>query len=174
MRYAAEHPDKIAALIAVSPGGFTQHTIFTRTFCRFMGSRWGLSPRLFAGIYLKRRTPTASAMLLRAAGQQSSAYCRAQIQSIWRSFLRPESLFVNTGMAGTTTGDGNASLDRIKCPILLVFGSYDPVISHLADGAVARRLLPQAEYRLFRTGHAPFAEDPPTFLEAARQFLKKA
>jgi pimeloyl-ACP methyl ester carboxylesterase len=173
LRYAAEHPDKVAAVIAVSPGGFTPQTVFTRAFCRFMGSRWALSPRFLAGLYLKRRTSTVAAMLSRAASEQSSASCRAQIRSIWRSFSLPESLFLAPPAAAMTAAGARVSLDAIKCPVLLVFGAYDSIISHAADGAQARRMMPRAEYVLLRTGHAPFAEDPKTFLEAVRPFLAK-
>jgi hypothetical protein len=43
-------PAAVRALVLVAPGGFTPHGIVTSAFCRVQGSRFSLSPRLFAAL----------------------------------------------------------------------------------------------------------------------------
>jgi pimeloyl-ACP methyl ester carboxylesterase len=157
-RLAIESPGRVGGLVLVSPGGFTPHTAITRAFCRLQGSRFALSPRVFAGWYLKRRTPTVQAMLERAARSQATAASLAVNRSAWRGFIEPEH-------------DLRQRATLIAAPTLLVFGARDPVISARADGRLAASLIPGARLVVMPAGHAPFAEVPEAFLAEVLPFL---
>jgi pimeloyl-ACP methyl ester carboxylesterase len=160
-RLAAESPARVAALVLVSPGGFTPHSCLTRLFCRSIMGSPALAPSsaLFARVYLSCRTPTVAAMLARADGEHAAPGAREIIRSMWRAFPEPE----NDLRAGAVAG--------VACPTLLVFGALDPVISHRTDGREARRALPRALFKVLSTGHSPFAEAPGEFMAALAPFL---
>lgn len=158
VRYALQHPQQVSRLLLVSPGGFTPHNGLTRTFCRWMGSRYGLSPSLFAQLYLRRRTPVVQQMLQRARTEQASVTALAVNRAVWRSFLQPQH-------------DLRQQAQALAMPVMLVFGRYDPVIAAWLDGRVARRVLPAAVYCVLPCGHAPFAEMPTEFLRQGLPFL---
>ena len=147
-------------LILVSPGGFTEHSLVTRAFCSLQGSRFALTPVRWSGLYLKRRSETALAMLQRAAAAQSLAEVRNLNRALWRSFNSP-------------SHDLREAAAAIKAPALLIFGRYDPAVPAAKDGAVAARCLPQADLVILPCGHAAFAELPESFLEYALPFLEQ-
>ena len=159
-RLAIESPTKVRALVLVSPGGFTPHNPVTRAFCRLQGSRFALSPRTFAGLYLKHRTPTTRAMLERAATTQATATSLAINRSVWLGFIEPEH-------------DLRSRAGLIAAPTLLVFGARDPVISARADGRLAASLIRGSRLVVMRSGHAPFAEVPDEFLAEVLPFLAR-
>lgn len=157
-RLAAEHPDKVLGLVLVAPGGFTPHGRLTRSFCALQGSRFALSPRRFAGLYLKRRNAVTNAMLERAAGEQSTPDRLALNRTLWRSFGRPES-------------DLRGVARQIRAPTMLLFGQHDIAIPAHRDGVVARACIPHAGFATLPCGHAAFAESPDLFLDAVQPFL---
>jgi len=157
-RLAIEAPELVRGLVLVSPGGFTVHDVVTRAFCRLQGSRWALSPRRFAGWYLKHRTPTVRGMLERAATAQASVARLAINRSVWRGFLEPEH-------------DLRQRARAIAAPTLLIFGAQDPVISARTDGPAAARAIRGARLVVMPSGHAPFAEIPEAFLAEVLPFL---
>jgi pimeloyl-ACP methyl ester carboxylesterase len=159
-RHAIETPASVRGLVLVSPGGFTRHTAVTRAFCRLQGSRFALSPRVFAGWYLENRTPTVLAMLERAATSQAAAASLAVNRSVWRGFIDPEH-------------DLRSRAASIGAPTLLVFGARDPVISARRDGRLAAELIPRAKLIVMPSGHAPFAETPDAFLAEVLPFLAR-
>ncbi len=157
-RLAIDEPQRVSALVLVSPGGFTPHNVVTRAFCRLQGSSWALSPHRWASWYLRRRTDVTRAMLARAAGEQSRPDRLAVNRAVWRSFIRPEH-------------DLRADAHRIPCPTLMVFGRDDPAIPARKDGREAKRCMPSAETVALPCGHAPFAECPDEFLAVVQPFL---
>lgn len=159
-RLAIESPQLVRGLVLVAPGGFTAHTVITRAFCRLQGSRLSLSPRVFASLYLKHRTPTAEAMLQRAATLQSTPERIALNRALWRSFARPEN-------------DLRQTSQDISVPTLLLFGTHDPAIPASKDGMVASRCIPSAQFVAMPCGHAPFAEVPEQFLAKVQPFLAR-
>lgn len=159
-RLAAEAPERVRGLILVSPGGFTSHTAVTRAFCGLQGSRFALAPARWSGLYLKRRSETALAMLERAAGAQSQPAVRQLNRAIWRCFSLP-------------CHDLREAAAAIKAPTLLMFGRYDPAIPADKDGVVAARCLPHADLVILPCGHAAFAELPERFLEYTLPFLEQ-
>lgn len=156
-RLALSDPALVRALVLVAPGGFTPHNVVTRAFCRLQGSRWALPPRLWARLYLRRRSAVTDAMLERAGGEQSQPACLALNRAVWRSFARPEH-------------DLRATAGEIRVAVLLMFGRDDPAIPAHKDGRVAARCLPQARVEVMPCGHAPFAELPEAFLARVQAF----
>lgn len=157
-RFAIESPERVRALVLVAPGGFTPHSWLTRRFCEWQGSRWALSPALFARLYLRHRPPAVQAMLARAATQHATPACRALNRALWRRFALPESDLRETARA-------------LSVPTLLLFGTHDPAIPAARDGAVAARTVPGAGFVALPCGHAPFAEVPERFLAEVDAFL---
>lgn len=157
-RLASESAGQVRGLVLVAPGGFTPHNVFTRAFCTFQGSRLSLSPRRFAGLYLRRQTPTTRAMLERAATMQATPERVALNRAMWRSFGRPES-------------DLRKVARHIAVPTLLMFGQKDPTIPPGKDGQVAARCIPAARMVTLPCGHASFAEVPELFLAEVQPFL---
>lgn len=158
-RLAVTDPDRVRALVLVSPGGFTAHNLMTRAFCRLQGSRFALPPRWWASLYLRRRTRTTGDMMQRAATVQSSRSGLLLNRSVWRSFAQPEH-------------DLRRAASAIKVPTLLMFGQQDPAIPAHKDGKQAARCMPAAQFITLPCGHAPFAEMPEQFLAHVVPFLK--
>ena len=160
-RMASTHPASVTALILANSGGFTRQNLFTRTATRVKGMEpvtgalIGRLPRL----YLRRRTPVVREMLARDSRRRGDPAAVALEAAIWRSFSCP-------------AHDLGAQAARITAPVLLAWGTRDPILGR--DGRRARRFLPQAAWLPLRTGHAPFAEAPGEFLAAALPFLEKA
>lgn len=158
-RLAATMPEKVSALVLVSPGGFTPHNALSRGFCRLQGSALSIPPRVFAGLYLKRHTPWAQAMLDRASTLQSTPERLTVNRALWRGF-------------GSADSDLRSVAPRIIAPTLLVFGAHDPVIPAKKDGVLASDCMPTAKKIIMPCGHAAFAEVPEQFLAAVSDFLR--
>jgi pimeloyl-ACP methyl ester carboxylesterase len=160
-RLAIDEPSRVAALVLVSPGGFTPHNPFTRLFCRIQGWRWLKRPLVlpFARLYLRKRTATVVEILARAAGEQRTPAAVEANAGVWRSFIRPEH-------------DLREAARRISAPTLVVGGRSDPVIRAKVECRIAAGAIPHARLEVFDTGHMPFAEDPQAFLDVVLPFLE--
>lgn len=157
-RFSASHPERVARLVLVSPGGFTPQSVVTRLFCRLQGSVFSIPPYWFARFYLHVRTSVTIDMLTRAKTFQAARVSLAINRALWRSFAHPES-------------DLREVAKSIRAPVLLIFGEKDPVISAKLDGVTAARTIPHAETFNPPCGHAPFAELPEVFLKQVIPFL---
>lgn len=160
-RLAVTHPQRVNSLVLVAPGGFTEHNLLTKAFCRIQGSRFALSPPLFARLYLNKRTTTTQAMLSRAANEQKQLHQLRLNRALWRSFATPEN-------------DLRELARQIHAPTLLCFGSKDPAIPAKRDGLNAQASIPHAMYCEFPCGHMPFAELPEQFLAELSRFYQQA
>lgn len=160
-RLAITHPASVTALVLANSGGFTQQNLLTRTVTAVMGTEpvtSALTGRL-PGLYLRRRTPVVREMLARDVARRGNPAVIALEAAIWRSFNDP-------------AHDLRARAARITAPVLLAWGTRDPILGR--DGRRARRHLAQAQWHPLRTGHAPFAEAPGEFLAATLPFLESA
>ncbi len=155
---AIKSPNRVRGLILVSPGGFTPHNVITRSFCKLQGSRFSLTPKLWASLYLKTKTDVTSAMLERASTLQATPECISLNRAMWRDFIAPDN-------------DLRQSAKNITAPTLLVFGEKDPAIPANKDGKAAKESIPLAEFVTFPCGHAAFAEMPEQFMDTVQPFL---
>ena len=158
-RLAIESPDLVRGLVLVAPGGFTPHNFFTRTFCRFQGSRFAFTPYRWAKTYLKGRTETTRAMLQRASTVQALPERVALNRALWRNFLKPEH-------------DLRGRAHKIVTPVLFIFGEQDPAIPAKKDGEVAKKCVPSAQFVTLPCAHEAFAEVPDLFIAQVLPFLE--
>lgn len=161
LRAAAHAPDLVGGLVLVSPGGFTPRWPLTTLACRVMGST-AIAPRAYRmlpHLYLRTRNPAATAAIARAEVASRSPGNVEVYARVWRSFADPEH-------------DGIALAAGVRCPVLLAWGTRDPILPWRIDGRRARGALPDAEVATFvGTGHQPFIEQPEEFLTRTAPFL---
>jgi len=157
------HARAVTALVLVDPAGFTRQGALTRWFCREVMGRPARARRLvvpLARAYLGGlRTPSARATYRRARqlpwnGERLAVHC-----AIWRGLAEP--------------GFGLRDPTALRVPVLLLWGSRDPVVPALLDGRRARRVLPAGTVSVvLPTAHEPYNERPDLFLRHALRFLK--
>ncbi|MFG2454659.1 alpha/beta fold hydrolase [Streptomyces sp. NPDC048512] len=152
----------VTALVLVDPAGFTRHTALTRWFCREVMGRPVRARRLvvpLARVYLGRLgSPSARETYARTRQLPYEERRLAVHCAIWRALADP--------------GFGLADPAGLDLPILLLWGSRDPVVPALLDGRRARRALPaRASSVLLPTGHEPYNERPGLFLRHVLPFL---
>jgi 3-oxoadipate enol-lactonase len=160
IRLAARRPAAVRGLVAVDTGGFTPCSSFSRAFCWLKGREWFTRSfaHPFAGYYLKRRNAFVRGILRRVKESHRRPPTVAMDAAIWRSFPQSES-------------DLTEEATRVRCPALVVWGRYDPVLRLGKEGAIAQRVIPRATMAVLDTGHLPFAEDPDCFLDVVSPFL---
>ncbi|MEW2164490.1 alpha/beta fold hydrolase [Streptomyces sp. NPDC007084] len=170
----------VTALVLVAPAGFTRHTALTRWFCREVMGRPARARRLvvpLARAYLGRLgTPSARETYARTRQLPYDERRLAVHCAIWRGLADPDLALTDpdlalTGRDGGLTGPaGPAGLDL---PVLLLWGSRDPVVPAFLDGRRARRALPadRTSSVLLPTGHEPYNERPGLFLRHVLPFL---
>ncbi|MFF4354874.1 alpha/beta fold hydrolase [Streptomyces sp. NPDC001530] len=157
------HARSVTALVLVDPAGFTRHTALTRWFCREVMGRPARARRLvvpLARAYLGRLgTPSARATYQRARQLPRDARRLTVHCAIWRGFAEPD-----FGLADPAVLD---------VPVLLLWGTRDPVVPALLDGRRAQRALPVRTVSvLLPTAHEPYNERPDLFLRHTLPFLK--
>lgn len=159
-RVALASPERVAAIVLVDPGGFSELTWFARLFCWLKSKPWIVrrTAGRFTRYYLRERNATTRAMIARADAEMHNAEQCAVDAAIWRSFLDP-------------AHDLRTAVRDLRVPVQLVWGQHDPVIRVDRAGAAARRALPSADFVSIASGHAPFAEAPDEFLRAVVPFL---
>lgn len=160
---AAQAPDLVGGLVLVSPGGFTPRWPGMTAVCRAIGSPV-VAPRAYRALprlYLRARNPGVSAAIARAEEASRSAEGTEVFASLWRSFADPDY-------------DARPLADGVCCPVLLAWGTRDPILPWRIDGRRARAALTDAEIVTFDgAGHQPFIERPEEFLDRTASFLSR-
>ena len=160
---AAQAPDLVGGLVLVSPGGFTPRWPGMTAMCRTIGSPlvapWAY--RTLPRLYLRDRNPDVSAAIARAEEASRSAEGVEVFAGLWRSFADPDH-------------DARPLAAGVCGPVLLAWGTRDPILPWRIDGRRARAALTDAEIVTFDgAGHQPFLERPEEFLERTASFLSR-
>ena len=160
-RLAITDPALVAGLVLVNTGGFVPNTMFTKAFCRLMGT-----PRLtrlvmpwFVPRYMRARTPGDERIAARAVARARTDAGVVTAASLWRSFATPEY-------------DLRGEAHRIVAPTLIVWGDRDPSLS-LRVGRATHRAIPGSTLHVLHTGHVVFSSDPEGFLAVVEPFLQR-
>jgi pimeloyl-ACP methyl ester carboxylesterase len=163
IRLAAEHGERVRALVLADPGGldlFDRMTgPFTRLFARFFaagarGARW--YPAAFAALYrMVLRGPAAAEQRRRIVA--SAVEVAPVLAQAWQGF-------------GTPEADIRGLAERITCPVLFAWAKGDR-INQLARSRPAIERFRGARLELFAGGHAAFLEQPDAFAAALERFL---
>lgn len=158
---AISQPERVQALVLVSPGGFTAHGFFTRDFCRFKGREYVTRALngFMARLYLRHKTPVTQAMRERARREQRSPAAVAVNAALWRSFIHPDH-------------DLREAAKVIRARTLVIGGKRDPLIP-AQESRTAAAVIPGAHCIILPCGHAPFAELPELFLAVVLPFLEE-
>lgn len=160
IRTAARHPHLVRNLVLVNPGGFTPRWPTTFIACRLFG--WErftpIAMRLLPRMYLRRRTPGVDEIRKAATVASRSKTQARTFAQVWRSF---------TDKSHNAVPDAS----RLEVPVLLVWGTRDPILPWLIDGRRARKSLRHAQVVKLPCGHQAFAEMPDEFIAVLRQFL---
>lgn len=153
------HPERVKAMVLVSPGGFATSTRWTNAFFRFMSREWvaRFMVRWLTYVYLRVSSPVVKAMRQRAATVYRDPVCVAVNAAVWRSFMDP-------------AYDLREPARRMQVPTLVVSGRRDPLVP-VDDGVVAASCIPGAHHIVLPCGHASFAELPDLFLQVVLPFL---
>lgn len=157
---AAERPDLVSRIVLVNPGGFTPRWPITFITCWILGIK-AIAPiamRLLPRLYLRRQTATVRA--IRAAAEDASRDPDKvrTFAKIWRSFT-------------DRRHDARADAAQVSCPVLLLWGTRDPILPWVIDGRRARRAFRDARVVKLPCGHQSFAEMPKEFIAAVCDFL---
>ncbi|HEY5952315.1 MAG TPA: alpha/beta hydrolase [Kofleriaceae bacterium] len=160
-RLAVDEPDRVLGLVLVDALGFLPFGRIQRAFCAVKGVP--TVTRVVEGYLaraqtIRRNTHTANVFARVDAALAERSFVEITA-ALWRSFPHPESDLREAGKA-------------IRCPTLVCWGWFDPVVPVLG-AFTAARTIPGAQLSLFRTGHTPFVEDTDGFLRAVEPFLSR-
>ena len=163
IRYAAENPTCVQALVVCDSGGLIAPNAITRAFCRSMawtyrrgqsGARWfDAFYRLQYRLLLPRPAATEQRSRIVAAGRSMAPL----LEDAWRSFASDEN-------------DVRAQVADVECPVLVAWAKRDPYNAYRAARS-ALAGFPNAETQMFAGGHVPFLEEPEAFAQALTGFL---
>ncbi len=159
-RLAITRPQVVKGLVLVNAGGFVPNTLFTKAFCRVMGTETvarRVLPR-FIRTYMKPQTPSDESIVARAVERAGTDEGVRTATSLWRSFATPEY-------------DLRDRAHRIAAPTLIVWGDRDPTLS-LRIGRATQQAIPGSVMHTLHTGHVVFSSDPADFLRIVEPFLQ--
>ena len=153
-------PERMKAVVLVSPGGFASTGRWSRWFLRLLGKEWlvRVLGRALVWAGLRVRTPFVLGMLRRAATAFRQPVLVAVSAAVWRSCSDPA--YDLRGMAA-----------HIEVPTLVVSGRQN-VMGALEGGAGAAACIPGVHHLVLPCGHAAFAEVPDVFLRVVLPFLE--
>ena len=173
MKFAAEHPDRVSALVLADSAGFGQEVALVLRL---------LTVRPLAAL-LMRPSAAASRRTVQSLFYNKALVTEARVEHAFALSQRPAHRQTVVDMAhdlGTISGIRAEwrtalveALAKRDIPTLVVWGDHDHVLpfSHLKAAAAA---LPRAESHVFsKTGHMPQIERPDEFAATVEDFLSR-
>lgn len=160
IRTAARRPDLVKSLVIINPGGFTPRWPGTLLFCRLFGSERvaPLAMRLLPRFYLRRTTPAVETIRRSAVAASHDPKMVRTFARTWRSFTDRHH-------------DARVDASMLDVPVLLLWGSRDPILPWFIDGRRARRAFRNARVETLPCGHQSFAEMTTEFTTILSDFL---
>lgn len=160
-RLAIDSPHRVRGLVLVDALGFMAFNRAQRVFCAVKG-RTAVT-RAVEGYVARAQTLRRNANTAGVFERVDAARIRPDYAELtaaaWRSFPDP-------------ANDLRRAAAAIRCPTLVCWGVFDPVIPAFS-GRTAARVIPGARLALFPTGHTPFIEDPRGFARTLDPFLSR-
>ncbi|EXJ65852.1 uncharacterized protein A1O5_11093 [Cladophialophora psammophila CBS 110553] len=159
-RLAITQPDKVRGLVLVNAGGFVTWTPFTRLVARLLGfasiSRL-VMPHL-VGRYMSPQTSHDEDITRRVTTRARTEEGASVVAALWRSFLDPRH-------------DLRSRAESIKAPVLLVWGTRDPVFSRTA-AEETKLCIAGAKLEFLDAGHVVFSSMPTEFQRLVQLFIE--
>jgi len=162
IRYAAAHPDRVAAMALCNSGGMQKIGLLARIVCghyaRFFakGERGDKDyPRKFRRYY-ESVLPLAPAAWRREEIVADAYKTAGLLRRAWSNFAMPEA-------------DLRRLLPTLRCPVLFAWAKDDKAVSWNRSKAAALTV-PNHTIALFPGGHAAFLEQPEAFDAALLKF----
>jgi 4,5:9,10-diseco-3-hydroxy-5,9,17-trioxoandrosta-1(10),2-diene-4-oate hydrolase len=165
IRYAADHPDRVRALVLANPGGLDPGGFIARIFIGSLVRRFEQGERNEARFEPWFRDYYADILVTPAAAARREAIVAAGYEhaailvQAWRSFAEPEASL-------------EAIIPRVTMPVFFAWAREDHLIRWSRNEDAVRRF-PAGEVVFFDGGHSPFLETPGPFLQQLGGFLDR-
>ncbi|KAA5804751.1 alpha/beta fold hydrolase [Alkalicaulis satelles] len=161
-RYAALHPERVEALVLVSPGGYPIHGVSDEPAPLPLPVRIYLTTAPEVGVRAATRSLYADPSLV--TDEQV-----ARIRAMMRTPGVPEALVAR--IEQFTLPDPEPDLARVTAPALLLWGAADAMVP-AEHGPRFAAALPDARLVVLENvGHMPMEEAPQDSLQVVRNFL---
>jgi pimeloyl-ACP methyl ester carboxylesterase len=163
IKYAAENPRKVKALILSNPAGLDEGGFFAKIFIWWIEGKMRSGTSMDESFYEWFKDYYHEVLITdRAAPQRdriiASGYEIAPIlEQAWHSFRQPE-------------GDLRDLIPKIKLPVLFAWAKDDSYVQW-SRCREAVETFENKKVEFFKAGHAPFLETPDEFNALAEHFL---
>lgn len=170
VRYALAHPNRVAGLVLVAPGGFAPSGPRRRLACRLLGTpaiTARVEPLLLSMALGPANTATRKVLAAaRAERRERPGEWTARIAAyaaLWRSYDDP-------------AADLAIAAREVRAPGVVVRGALDVIVSAADAQRAADSFGPHGALQVVlpRAGHLPFLQQPEAFLQAIRGVLATA
>ncbi len=161
-RLAIERSQRIAGVVLVNTGGFTDHNAGTRAFCSIMGrpAVVRLVFPFFVRAYMRAQSTADRAIVGRVVARAKAEKGARTAAALWRSFTDPGH-------------DLRQRASAITAPVLITWGSRD-VSAPRRWGEAVQAAIPGASFHALPTGHVVFSSEPDAWLATVLPFVAAA